>query len=283
MAISNAIHLLASSCSIATVGVRNERKSLCFPSVSVLGQKHASDPAKPLKHIPKFVLFSKLGYIGDTKRSEVIALAILAEAGASHAFPSAGASLTTQMRGNVSTAGLLSRSARFRGSVRVARCCSRSGGIVERWEGIFIWAFRGEVITFADTAGYLLVFELVLKFVLWRLVLPLRRLPVGGGPKDYVFADRGSGEIGSGRVALLTAKLGPFFALGDAGVDVLFYDSRADLAGRLDFLVAVRQTIRNYCLGSVRVGDDLLWREDGWVIELFVVGPVGAPERGKRC
>ena len=164
MAISNAIHLLASSCSIATVGVRNERKSLCFPSVSVLGQKHASDPAKPLKHIPKFFLFGKLGYIGDTKRSEIIALAILAEAGASHAFPSTGASLTTQMRGNVSTAGLLSRSARFRGSIRVARCRSRSSGIVERWEGNLVWAFRGEVITLADTAGYLLV-------LCWSLIL----------------------------------------------------------------------------------------------------------------
>ena len=84
-------------------------------------------------------------------------------------------------------------------------------------------------------------------------------------------------------MALLAAKLGPFFALGDAGVDVLFYDSRVDLAGRLDFLVTVRQTVRYYCLGSVRVGDDLLGREGGWVIELFVVGPVGTPERGKRC
>lgn len=283
MAISNAIHLLAGSCGIGTVGVRNESKSLCSSSVPVLGQKYASDPSEPLKHIPKFILFGKLGYIGDTKRSEVIALAILAEAGASHAFPSAGTSFRiTQMRGNVSAAGLLSQGALVCSGIRVARCRSGSSGIVERREGILVRASRGEMIALTDTTGHLLVLELVLEFALGRLVLLLRRLPICGGPEDNVFADRGGGEVGSGRAALFLAEFGPFFALGDAGVDVLFYDSRADLAGRLDFLVAVGQAIRDYCLGSVRVGDDLLRREGGGVIELFVVGPVRAAEIKKR-
>lgn len=48
----------------------------------------------------------------------------------------------------------------------------------------------------------------------------------------------------------------------------------ADLAGGLDLFVGVVEAVGDDRLGAVRVGDDLLRRERGGVVELFVVGPV---------
>lgn len=62
----------------------------------------------------------------------------------------------------------------------------------------------------------------------------------------------------------------------------MFLDhSGLDAAGGLHFLVLVVEVIRNHRLGAVFVRYDFLRGQSGRVIELLVVGPVGATENSR--
>lgn len=55
---------------------------------------------------------------------------------------------------------------------------------------------------------------------------------------------------------------------------MLFDDGGADFARGFDLLVCVVEAVAYDCFCAVSVGDYLLWREDGGVVEFFVVCPV---------
>ncbi len=77
-------------------------------------------------------------------------------------------------------------------------------------------------------------------------------------------------------MALLEAEFGPGLALGDAGVDGFFDDGGADAAGGFYFFAVVVEAVAGGGFGAVFVGGDLGGGEGVGVVELFVVGPVGA-------
>ena len=135
----------------------------------------------------------------------------------------------------------------------------------------------------ADTALDLLVLELILDTALFALLLGLRclRLPVHAGSENDVLTDGGRVERRSGGVALLQPKLGPAAALGHLRVDVFANDGRFDAAGHFHLLAVIVEPVRDHRLGAILVGRHLLCGERGGVIELLVVGPVGAAKNEK--
>ena len=127
-----------------------------------------------------------------------------------------------------------------------------------------------------DTALHLLILQLLLHAVLVRLLLLRICLPVDARPEDDVLAHSRGFEGRAQGLAFLQAELGPAFALGDAGVDVSLCDGGAYSAGGLDLFAVVVEAVGYYGLGPIFVGSYLLGGEDGGIVELFVVGPVGA-------
>ena len=77
-------------------------------------------------------------------------------------------------------------------------------------------------------------------------------------------------------MALLKTEFLPFAAFGDLRVDMFADNSGLNSAGDLHFLVVIIVAVGNDGLGAVLVRDHFLRREHGGVIEIFVVGPVGA-------
>jgi len=114
------------------------------------------------------------------------------------------------------------------------------------------------MVALTDTASNLLITKLLAEGVLRGVLLLRICLPVGGWTENDVLSDRGGGEIRSGRMIFLVTKLGPFLAFSNARVDVLLDDRNADLAGCLDLLPGVVETVRDYRLGTIGIGDDLL-------------------------
>ena len=52
----------------------------------------------------------------------------------------------------------------------------------------------------------------------------------------------------------------------------------ADSSGRFNLFAFVGESVGNQCLGAVFIGEGLVGGEGGGVVEVFVVGPVGAAE-----
>lgn len=157
-----------------------------------------------------------------------------------------------------------------------ARLVDRGHGVLERTAG-------SEMLSAANTALDLLVLELILDAALLAaglLLLLGLGLPVDARSEHDVLADGGGVERGTGSVALLQAELVPGASLGDPGVHMLADDGGFDAAGHLDLLVVIVEAVRDHGLGSIFVRRHLLRGESGGVIELLVVGPVGAA--GKR-
>ena len=55
---------------------------------------------------------------------------------------------------------------------------------------------------------------------------------------------------------------------------MLLDDGGANLPGGLHFLAIVVESVSYNCFCTVGVVDNLLRKEDGWVVEFLVVGPV---------
>jgi hypothetical protein len=156
---------------------------------------------------------------------------------------------------------------------------SSSSALLDGSHGVLEGTASREMLSTANTTLDLLVLQLILHAALLAtLLLSLLSisLPVDAGAEDDVLADGGGVERGTGGVALLETELLPFAAFGDLGVDVFADNGGLNSAGDLDFLVVVIVAVGNDGLGAVLVGDHFLRREDGGVIEIFVVGPVGA-------
>lgn len=163
---------------------------------------------------------------------------------------------------------------------------STAGRLLDRGHGVFERTAGCEVLATANTALDLLVLELVLDAALLAaglLHLLGLRLPVHAGTEHEVFADRCGVERGTRGVALLQTEFGPRAPLSHLGVDMFPDDSRLDAAGDLHFLVVVVEAVRNHRLRAVFVRNHLLRGESGRVVELLVVGPVGAAEKLKIC
>lgn len=77
-------------------------------------------------------------------------------------------------------------------------------------------------------------------------------------------------------MALFAAEFGPGPPLGDARVDGFLHDSGADAAGRFDLFVLVVKAVRDDGFGAIFVGGDLLRGKGERVVEIVIVGPVGA-------
>ena len=135
------------------------------------------------------------------------------------------------------------------------------------------------MLSAANTTLDLLVLELILHAALLAAVLLRLRglcLPVDAGSENDVLTDGGSIERGSGSVALLETELGPGPPLRNLGVHMFPHDGGLDPAGDLHLLALVVEAVRHNGLGAIFVRCDLLRGERGGVIELLVVGPVGA-------
>lgn len=156
---------------------------------------------------------------------------------------------------------------------------SRSSALLDGSHGILEGTAGREMLSTANTTLDLLVLELILHAaLLGTLLLGLLSvsLPVDAGAEDDVFADGGGVEGGTGGVALLESELVPFAAFGDVRVDVFADDCGLNSAGDLHFLVVIVVAVGDDGLGAVLVRDHFLRRENGGVIEIFIVGPVGA-------
>lgn len=81
-------------------------------------------------------------------------------------------------------------------------------------------------------------------------------------------------------MAFFGSEFGPFFAFCYSWVYVLFDDGGADLARCFDLFAGVVEMVGYDAFCAICVGDYLLWREDGGVVELFVVCPVGSSRWG---
>lgn len=161
---------------------------------------------------------------------------------------------------------------------RVLRAVGTSG-LLDRRHGILERTASSKVLSAADTALDLLVLELVLHAALLAaslLGLDRLRLPVHAGSEDDVLADGGGVERWAGRVALFQPELAPASTLRHLGVHMLSDHGGFDAAGDLHFLAVVVEAVGDDRLGSVLVRSHLLRGERGGVIELLVVGPVGA-------
>lgn len=154
-----------------------------------------------------------------------------------------------------------------------------SGGLVDGCHGILERTAGCKVLSAANTTLDLLVLELILHAALLAAVLLRLRslcLPVDAGSESDVLTDGGSIERGSGSVALLETELGPGPPLRNLGVDMFANDGGLDPAGDLHLLALIVEAVRHNGLGAIFVRCDLLRGERGGVIELLVVGPVGA-------
>ena len=152
-------------------------------------------------------------------------------------------------------------------------------GFVDRRHGVLERTASCKVLAAANTTLDLLVLELVLHAALLAAVLLSfggLSLPVHAGTEDDVLADGGGVERRAGGVALLESELGPGAALRDLGVDVFPHNGGLDPAGDLHLLSVVVEAVRDNRLGAIFVRRHLLCGEGGGVIELLVVGPVGA-------
>ena len=105
-------------------------------------------------------------------------------------------------------------------------------------------------------------------------------LPRHAGAENDVLAYTCRLEGGSFTVPFLQTEFCPTAPFGDAGVDDFADDSGADAARGLDFFAGIVEAVGHNGPGAVLVGGDLRTREDGGIIELFVVGPVGAAVEG---
>lgn len=163
-----------------------------------------------------------------------------------------------------------------------AACLSvirRRTGLVDRGHCILEGTAGGEMLARADTALDLLVLELVLHASLFAAgLLGLRRLhlPVDAGAEDDVLADGGRVERRPRRVALLVPELRPSPPLRDPRVHLLPHHVRLDPPRHLHLLPVVVEPVRHHRLRAVFVRRHLLRGERGGVVELLVVGPVGA-------
>ena len=135
-----------------------------------------------------------------------------------------------------------------------------------------------KVLAAANTALDLLVFELVLHTTLLSTLLFLLslRLPVHAGSENDILANRGRVERRTSRVALFESEFAPAPPLGDLWVDMFSHDVGFDTAGHLHFLAVIVETVGDDGLRAIFVRSHLLRGERGGVIELLVVGPVGA-------
>lgn len=70
----------------------------------------------------------------------------------------------------------------------------------------------------------------------------------------------------------------PLPAGGHARVDGFVHDGCAHAAGGFELFAGVVEAVGGYGFGAVFVGADLLGGEGAGVVEIFVVGPVGAAE-----
>lgn len=137
----------------------------------------------------------------------------------------------------------------------------------------------------ANTTLDLLVLQLILHAALLATIL-LRlgrlNLPVDAGPESNVLTHGGRIEGRSGRVALLQTELGPGPPLRDLRVDMFANNGCFDPAGHLHLLAFVVESVGDDRLSAIFVGRDLLRGESGGVVELLVVGPVGAAGKWKN-
>lgn len=131
----------------------------------------------------------------------------------------------------------------------------------------------------ANTTLDLLVLELILDATLLTTGLLSflgLRLPVHAWSEDDVLADGGGVKRRTGSMALLETEFRPCPPLCDLRVYVLLDDSGSDPTGDLDLLAFIVEAVGNDGLCAIFVDGDLLRGEGGGVIELLVVGPVGA-------
>jgi len=80
-------------------------------------------------------------------------------------------------------------------------------------------------------------------------------------------------------VAFLETKLGPGFALGDTGIDILFYDRSTNSSRCLDTFAIIVEAVGYHSFSTIFVGSNGLWGKRGGIVEFFVVSPVWAAEK----
>lgn len=77
-------------------------------------------------------------------------------------------------------------------------------------------------------------------------------------------------------MTFLIAKFCPGAALSYTRVDCLFDNGCADTASGFNLFPIVVEAIRCDSFSTVFIGCDLLRGKGGWVLELFIIGPVRA-------
>lgn len=82
-------------------------------------------------------------------------------------------------------------------------------------------------------------------------------------------------------MSFLEAKFRPGLTGRNGGVDLLLDDGCADTAGGFEASAVVVKAVAGDGFGAIFVRGDGLRGEGGRVVELFVVGPVGAAVTGK--
>lgn len=120
------------------------------------------------------------------------------------------------------------------------------------------------------------IFQLLLRIIPGLLFLLAILLPCHARPEYDVLPHARGIETRAGSVAFFETEFRPGFALGDTGVDIFFDDGGADAAGGFDAFAVVVEAVGCNSFGAVFVCGYDLWGEGGGVVEVFVVGPVGA-------
>ena len=139
MPVPEAVHLLARLRRIASVRVRHKREALCPSRFPVLGEEDSRDSSKALEHIPEILLLRKLRHVGNTERSQIVALAVSEIAGprTSHGL-AGGLALATEMGSDVAAVSVGGGGAEINGTgvVDVGASVGGSSNVVEGREGI---------------------------------------------------------------------------------------------------------------------------------------------------
>lgn len=146
---------------------------------------------------------------------------------------------------------------------------NRSHGVLEGTSG-------GEVLAITDPTLDFFVLEFLFDVILLRLLVLAIFFPSHAWPEDDVFAHACRVERGTRRVTFFAAELSPGAPLGDTRIDGFLDNRGSDAAGGFHFFAVVVEAVGDDGFGAIFVRGDLLWREGWRIVELFVVGPVGA-------
>lgn len=90
MAVTEAIHFLASACGVAAICETDESEALGSLGLSVSGKEDSGDAAEALEQIAKFSFFRQLGHVCNSQSRQIVLLVL-----AAHSLAAASSTLST--------------------------------------------------------------------------------------------------------------------------------------------------------------------------------------------